>query len=130
MASAVAAVRFDMIAEVGSFVRDMGKARKAVTSGSARMNKSMVRFNRQLTLSAKKAKRFAGSMLPLKSMLAGVAAGGFLIMTKRAIDKMVRRGLVAKLKHEGRNYLEILKWPEEHFGETGYADVLKGITLG
>jgi hypothetical protein len=50
------------------------------------MNKALTRVHRNLTLGAKKMKSFAGTMLPLKSMFAGLVAGGLVIATKKALD--------------------------------------------
>ena len=86
MATAVGALRVDLSANTAAFFRDMGKAAKAVMSGSARMNKALTRVHRNLTLGAKKMKSFAGTMLPLKSMFAGLVAGGLVIATKKALD--------------------------------------------
>ena len=116
MATAVGALKVNLFAETGAFVRDMGKANRAVTSGSARMNKSLVRVNRQLTLGAKNAKRFAKSMLPLRHVLAGVAAGGLLVMTKRAIEAADTIGKVADKVGFGVEALQELRFAAEQTG--------------
>ncbi len=133
MATAVGALKVNLFAETGAFVRDMGKANRAVTSGSARMNKSLVRANRQLTLGAKKAQRFAKSMLPLKSMLAGIAAGGLLVMTKQAIEAADTIGKVADKVGFGVEALQELRFAAEQTDVdvkgVGAADLLKAAGL-
>ena len=75
MATAIGALSVDLSANSAAFAADMGKATRAVTSSSARMNRALGVVD----------KRFGGLSRSLKRFASVAAVVGLGLLTKRAI---------------------------------------------
>ncbi len=83
----VGSARIDLSANSAAFVKDMGKARAALKSGTTRMNRSLAKLDRGFRSLSKSVLRNAKRMVSFRGIIATVAGGaglGFLI--KRSID--------------------------------------------
>ncbi len=80
-------VHVDFTTNSAAFVRDMGKASRAVNTNSARMNKALAKLDRGFLKVRKSLKRMAKGAFSLKSAIGVVAGGaGIGLLIKRSLD--------------------------------------------
>ena len=87
MAAAIGALHADIGANSAAFAADMGKAERALKSGSAKMNRSLGRLDKGFLKVRKGIAAKVKSLFSLKGAIIGVVGGGGLgLLIKRALD--------------------------------------------
>lgn len=87
MATVAGALSVDLSVNSASFVRDMGRASRAVNSNAAKMNKSLAKLDRGFLKARKSLASFAKRTLSLRGAVATLAGGaGLGLLAKRSID--------------------------------------------
>ena len=89
MANVISSLSVQLGVNTGAFVRDMTKARKAVRSNSARINKFLGKTQREFKATTRSIKRMSNSIFSLKRLAVGAFVGWGV---KRLADSFIETG--------------------------------------
>jgi len=89
MANVISSLSVQLGINSGAFIRDMGKARAAVRSNSARINKFLGKTQRQFRQTTRSVKNMAASIFSLKRIAVGAFVGWGI---KRLADSFIETG--------------------------------------
>jgi hypothetical protein len=107
----------DLIAETGSFTKDMGKAETAVKSSSAKINIALSSVTRGFQSVSRTVSRAVGDFFSVRNVVAGLAgAGGFGLLVRGSLDAADSIGDIAAKAGVSTGFLQEMRYATEQSG--------------